>query len=389
MHIGVDATCWQLPRGSGRYTRCLLTALRQIDQLNDYTFFTNAPAVIDALAAIAPVRLVATSKPAIEGAAADRNGSVGDLVAMSRALSDPSIDVLLFPTAFSDVPVFSRAKKVVVIHDVTAECGPGLTRGARVSRWLRTIASMMSRRQADAIATVSDYSRRVLVEHFGLDRERVHVIGGAGDPVFRRLEHPKPTALLVSLGVTGTRRLVTYVGGFSPHESLSRLIEVFGHLADRPDCTDIDLVLVGADRHETFRSAYQETRDRIRTLALDRRVVLTGSLPDADLVALLNLATVLVLPSLTEEYGVAVEAAACGCPVIAAIESPLPELLGEGGLFIDPRNRSELGDALNRVLTARDRQDYMRRAGLAAASRLTWPAVAGDLVRLMQDTTRQ
>jgi glycosyltransferase involved in cell wall biosynthesis len=390
MHIGVDATCWQLPRGFGRHSRCLLTALRQVDPDNHYTFFTDAPAATEELSAIAPVRLVKTSSPTLDAAAANNNRTIGDLVAMSRAMSDRSIDVLLFPTAYSYVPVFSRAKKVVVIHDVTAERYPGLTLDGARSRWLWTIKSTLSRRQADAIATVSDYSRQALVDEFGLDPDRIHVIGEASDPIFRRLEPPRPTARLVSFGLTGARRLVVYLGGFSPHKNVPRLIEAFGHLADREDCTDVDLVLVGGYEHETFHTAYQDTRERIRTLALDRRVILTGFLPDADLVALLNLATVLVLPSMTEGYGLAaIEAAACGCPVIATTESPLPKLLGEGGLYIDPRNPPELLDALNRVLTSRDRQEYMRRAGLAAAARLTWTAAARDLVRLMHDTMLQ
>jgi glycosyltransferase involved in cell wall biosynthesis len=86
-----------------------------------------------------------------------------------------------------------------------------------------------------------------------------------------------------------------------------------------------------------------------------------------------------------EGFGLpAVEAAACGCPVIATTESPLPELLGDAGLYIDPRKPAELLDALNRVLTSPERQAFMRRAGLEAASRLTWTAAAKDLLQLMQ-----
>jgi glycosyltransferase involved in cell wall biosynthesis len=390
MHIGVDATCWQLPRGFGRHTRCLLTALRQVDSDNTYTFFTDSPAVTEELSAIAPVRLVKTSRPTVDAAAANNNRTIVDLAAMTRAMSDRSIDVMLFPTAFSYVPVLSRARKVVVIHDVTVERYPDLTLDDVRSRWSWTITSALSRRQADVIATVSEYSRQGLVDEYELDRERIHVIGAASDPIFRRLDHPRPTARLVSFGLTGARRLVVYVGGFSPHKNVPRLIEAFGHLADREDCTDVDLVLVGGYENETFRTAYQSTRERIRSLALDRRVILTGFLPDADLVALLNLATVLVLPSMTEGFGLAaIEAASCGCPVIATTESPLPDLLGAGGLYIDPQNPAALLDALNRVLTSRDRQEYMRRAGLAAAGRLTWTAAARDLVRLMHDTVRQ
>jgi hypothetical protein len=131
-----------------------VTALGQTDHVNDYTLFTDAPALTEELATIAPVRLVATSKPTIDAAAANRSRSLGDSIAMSRALSDHAIDLLLFPTAYSYVPVVSRAKKVVVIHDLTAERYPG-PNGRVVSRWLWNIKSMMSRRQADAMATVS------------------------------------------------------------------------------------------------------------------------------------------------------------------------------------------------------------------------------------------
>src|SRR4029079_3364479 len=154
MHIGVDATCWQLPRGFGRHTRCLLTALRQVDSDNTYTFFTDSPAATAELSAVAPVRLVKPSSPTIAAPAAATNRTIGDLIAMSRAMSDRSIDVLLFPTAYSYVPVFSRAKKVVFVHDVTAERFPGLTLDGLRSKWMWTIKSTLSRRQADAIATV-------------------------------------------------------------------------------------------------------------------------------------------------------------------------------------------------------------------------------------------
>jgi glycosyltransferase involved in cell wall biosynthesis len=387
MHIGVDATCWLLPRGFGRHTRCLLTALRQIDTENEYTFFVDSRAAADALATIAPVRFVQTSTPTIDAASAHGSRTLSDLVRMSRAMADRSIDVLLFPTAYSYVPVFSRSKKLMVIHDVTAERFPGLTLESRRARWLWNAKSMMARRQADTIATVSEYSRKALVAQFGLDIDRIHIIGEASDPVFRRLEHPRATARLVSLGLAGTRRLVVYVGGFSPHKNLPQLVEAFGHLADRTDCLDVDLVLVGEEEREAFFTCYQEVRDLIRTLGLDPRVVVTGFLQDDDLVTLLNLATVLVLPSMAEGFGLpAIEAAACGCPVIATKESPLPELLGDAGIYIDPRDPAELLDALNRVLTSEERQGQMRRAGLAAASRLTWAAAARDLVQLMQRT---
>ena len=114
MRIGVDATCWLLPRGFGRHTRCLLTALRQVDTENEYIFFTDSPDATEALQAVAPVHLVRTYRPTLAAAAAGGQRRLSVLVAMSRAMSDPSLDLLLFPTVYSYVPVFSRARNDAV-----------------------------------------------------------------------------------------------------------------------------------------------------------------------------------------------------------------------------------------------------------------------------------
>jgi glycosyltransferase involved in cell wall biosynthesis len=89
---------------------------------------------------------------------------------------------------------------------------------------------------------------------------------------------------------------------------------------------------------------------------------------------------VLVLPSLMEGFGLpAVEAAACGCPVIATTASPLPQLLGTGGLYVDPLQPNQLEQALAADLTQPELRLRMRDAGLHAVRRLTWQAAAQQL----------
>jgi glycosyltransferase involved in cell wall biosynthesis len=143
--------------------------------------------------------------------------------------------------------------------------------------------------------------------------------------------------------------------------------------------------MVGEHEKEVFHSEFTRIRGRAQDLNIADRVVFTGYLADEDLVVLLNLATVLVLPSLMEGFGLpAVEAAACGCPVIATKESPLPALLGKGGLYVDPRRPEELESALDCVLRSPDLRAQMREAGLAAAGRLTWEAAAQQMMAVMQ-----
>ena len=149
--------------------------------------------------------------------------------------------------------------------------------------------------------------------------------------------------------------------------------------------------MVGEYEREVFHSSFQKLKSIVQELGLANRVIFTGYLADDDLVILLNLATVLVLPSLMEGFGLpAIEAAACGCPVIATKASPLPGLLGEGGLYIDPAKRNDLELALEACAESE------RAASADACSRsrrpprrLTWDAAARQMINVMQKVVTQ
>jgi glycosyltransferase involved in cell wall biosynthesis len=390
MRIGVDATCWQNTRGYGRHARSLLTALVQQDKENLYTFFMDSTENVEQLPPAAEITLVRASAPTAVAASANGHRSARDMWRMARAMSDASFNLLLFPTIYSYVPVLSPARKIVMIHDVIAETYPDLTMPRRSGRLFWKTKVALGRWQADAVATVSDYSRRGIVEQFGIDPERVYVVGEASDPVFRVIDNPHPTPRLLSLPLNSDNRTVVYVGGFSPHKNLEALVTAFANLARQPSFKDVRLVLVGECKQEVFHSYAGTIRRQIAELNLQDRVMFTGYLPDDELVVLLNLATVSVLPSLIEGFGLpAVEAAACGCPVIATTESPLPALLGEGGLYFNPQQSRELEAALMAVLESETLRRKMSKAGRAAASKLTWKAAAQQMVDLIGKVAAQ
>jgi glycosyltransferase involved in cell wall biosynthesis len=148
--------------------------------------------------------------------------------------------------------------------------------------------------------------------------------------------------------------------------------------------------MVGEYENEVFHSYFGTIRKQVETAGLSDRVIFTGYLPDDELVILLNLSTALVLPSLLEGFGLpAIEAAACGCPVIATTASPLPSLLGAAALFIDPDKQEELEAALNRVLSSAELRRRMREVGLAASRQLTWDAAARQMINVMQKVVAQ
>jgi glycosyltransferase involved in cell wall biosynthesis len=390
LEIGVDATCWNNDRGYGRHARALLSALLENDDDNHYTLFFDAPPRFEPPNAKAKLSFISSRKPTSLAASANGHRSLADMTRASRAMSDRRLDLLIFPTIYSFVPVWSRARKIVFIHDVIAETFPQLTVPRLRSRLFWNAKVALGRMQADALATVSDYSRRKLIEHFRLPADRVAVVGEASDPVFRRLDRPEPSRRLTSLGLIDGGRTVTYVGGFGPHKNLLRLVCAFYSVSLHPEFDDVRLIMVGEFAREVFHTQFEAVRELIAEFGIDDRVVFTGYLPDDDLVVLLNHSTLLALPSLMEGFGLpAIEAAACGCPVIATTASPVPELLGDGCLYIDPESSEQLVGALRAVLASEQLRARMSAAGLEAARRLTWDAAARQLQSVIQEVVQR
>jgi glycosyltransferase involved in cell wall biosynthesis len=385
VRIGVDATCWTNRRGYGRHLRSLLGAALALDRSHHYVLFVDSEPAAEMPAGV-EVRRVRASTPAVEAARSDGRRSLADLWSMSRALAAPELDCLLFPTVYSYVPVFSRAYKIVVIHDVIPEKFPEHVFPTAAGRMYWNLKSLAARRQADLILTVSEFSRRGLIEHFGEPADRIRVVGEAPDAAFRVLDHPKLSERLGGLGLSPEQRLLVFVGGFSPHKNLLPLLDVFAAL----EGSDLRLVLVGDYEKDAFQSCYQEVKERIARPPLEGRVIATGFVPDDELAALLNLATALVLPSQMEGFGLpAIEAAACGLAVVATISSPLPELLGAGALYVDPQDPQSLRWALERVLADPALREQLRRDGLRAASALTWSGAARQLLAVFDQVAHR
>jgi len=380
MRIAVDATCWHNRRGYGRHARALLRALAALDRDNRYTLFLDSIEDAEPTPPECEVRILRAAVPTFRAASAAGHRTLADMSRMSRALSAREFDMVLFPTIYSYVPVFSSARKLIMVHDIIADTYPKLTIPGARERLFWDIKVRLGYWQADALITVSEYSRAGILQRFRVNPRNLFVVGEAADPVFRRLDHPVPGPNLLRLGIDGSRRMALYVGGFSPHKNLEALITAFSRIAARKEFADLLLVMVGDTTGDAFLTCVGTLKARIDALGLRERVIFTGYLDDEDVVVLMNMASVLALPSLMEGFGLpAVEAAACGCPVVATRESPLEGLLGEAGIYVGP-DEAGIEEAMVRVLLSEELRAHMRDCGLAAARGLTWPAAARQMM---------
>ena len=224
-------------------------------------------------------------------------------------------------------------------------------------------------RGAAAIVADSEHSRRAIVARLGLPAERVTVIPvGLG----REFSPATPTAAQRARYGLGAR-YVLYVGNFLPHKNLPRLLRAWAALP-APLRAACRLVLAGGDRAGRAPLAALAT-----SLGLEAGVRFAGLVADEDLPALYGGAVALVLPSLEEGFGLpALEAMACGTPVIASRRGALPEVVDDAG--------RALAAALARLLGSDHERAALARRGLARAAAFTAARTAGRVVDLLETT---
>lgn len=379
MRIGVDACCWANGRGYGRFTRELIKAMVGIAD-DEFILFADdeAAARIDLEAPnLRLVRVVQSASPT-RAAAADGRRSVRDMLRFTRAVWREPLDVFFSPSVYTYFPLPPRLATVVAIHDAIAERFPQLTFASNRARlfWRGKVA--LALRQARLVLTVSDHSARDIETTLGVSRRKIRVAGEAAASIYRPSDSTDQIAeAATNVGLPSGTRWFVYVGGFNPHKHVDHVIRAHAALLRETGDRTPHLLLIGDSTGDVFHGNLQSIRRAITDMGTETLVHWTGFVPDEELRHLHSGALALLLPSECEGFGLpAVEAAACGTPVIATTESPLPDLLAGGGIFVKPRDEQALLDAMRLMACDEGRRAAMGQAALACASTLSWVASA-------------
>jgi glycosyltransferase involved in cell wall biosynthesis len=166
------------------------------------------------------------------------------------------------------------------------------------------------------------------------------------------------------------------VGGFNPHKHVDALVRAHA-AAIRGRANPPHLLLVGTIDKDVFHGDQAGIRAAVREAGTEALVHWTGFVPDEELRHLHSGAVALVLPSACEGFGLpAVEAAACGTPVIATTASPLPGLLQGGGIFVKPGDAGEVEAAMRRLLDDEPLRATMGWMARQKAGELSWERAA-------------
>jgi glycosyltransferase involved in cell wall biosynthesis len=248
----------------------------------------------------------------------------------------------------------------------------------RFAAWYGWLLPRLAQRVRRVI-TISEFSRRRIVEHAGIDLARVVVThcgverrffeGGKGQDVFSHLEIP-PTNYILS------------VGSSEPRKNLRRLMAAW-ELVYKDLPADVWLLLAGGQGDPAIfaDSSLGSLPPRVRQL---------GYVPDDSLPGLYSNALAFVYPSLYEGFGLPpLEAMAGGTAVVAGDRGALPEVVGDAGILIDPLDPSTIAAALLLVIEDDQLRARLETEGRARAARFTWERTATRTWEVLQEAIEE
>ncbi len=277
------------------------------------------------------------------------------------------------------IPPLSPCPTVVTIHDVSFITHPEWF-PTRPRLLMQTLIPLSARR-ADKVICGSEHAAAEISLHCRIPRAKIEVIPYAADPRFVPIPLEQARARVASRYGLANPYLLA-LGLLQPRKNLARLIAAFATLAPRYD--GLELAMVGRRGWQA-----EQVRERVEELGLGDRVRLVGAAEDEDLPYLYSACEMLVYPSLYEGFGLPpLEAMACGAAVIAGQTSSLPEVVGDGGLLIDPYSIAAIGAAIGELLDHPARTAALRAAGLRQAARFSWANCAREHERVYRDVTR-
>ena len=360
LRVGLDAhMVGGHETGNETYVRGLVDGFKTLNDHLDLTVFNVGSAWTEPQSNVR-FRRLATANPYV------RLG----VELPARSLSE-RLDVMHVTYA---MPLWSAAPVVVTIHDICYTTNPEWFS----QRDLRVLSAVVPRsiRRAAHIITASGEARQQIIAHYAVPEARITAIhigpGSGAEPITIEAARKE----LAALGIDPTRPYILAVGNLQPRKNLVRLFDAVNELVRRG--RDLDLVVVGPQhyRADEIISAAGAIADRVR---------FTGYVTDRQLAACYKAASVFVLPSLYEGFGLpALEAMAHGIPVACSNAGSLPEACGDAALLFDPHSTPAIVETIDRILGHPALRRTLSEAGIARAAEFSWRTTAEKTFEIYQ-----
>lgn len=378
MNIGLNVCLWgNHPAGLDRYTIELVKSLTETRNLLKLYLFTPDRKQI---AAFPETGLIVKEKASAKSGSPWQRRICWEQHYLPALLEDTPIHALHAPVYVLPLPyTFPRPiKTVVTVHDVIYRIRPE-DYSPDALAYLNLYVPL-SLKVADHIIAVSECCKRDVIEHFGVDEEKISAIPLAASTQFSPQSKNQIDKFRGDYALP--ENFILYVGSLVKRKNLLFLLESFALMKRKREYHE-KLVLAGGDA--MIGSNRQEIFDKITSLGLDGEVMLTDYFPHRYLPLLYSAASLFVYPSLYEGFGLPpLEAMACGTPVITSNISSLPEVVGNAAIKVSPTDSFELSHAMEKVLEDETLRRDLSKAGLKQAAKFSWRKTAKETLKVYQ-----
>lgn len=298
------------------------------------------------------------------------------------------IDLIHFPyfePFFLALPIYKKYKTVVTVHDLTPIVFPqNFPRGIKGE--IKWQMQKFSLRKSNRIIADSNCSKNDIAKYVGINRNLIDVVYLAAGEQFKTLKTDDLRLKAVKKKFSLPENFALYVGDVTWNKNLPRLIDAI-------KTTNIPLVMVGKNLiNENYDKSnpWNFDMNRINEIAKgDDQIIRLGFVEDEDLVSIYNLATVFVMPSLYEGFGLPIlEAMACGCPVITSKEGSLEEVAGNAAYYIDAYNVESIESGIEKVYKNEQLRNELYKKGFENVKKFSWKKTASDTLDVYRRALR-
>jgi glycosyltransferase involved in cell wall biosynthesis len=293
-------------------------------------------------------------------------------------LSIRRLDLLHSPDFI--LPLRRNYAGVVTVHDLAFLRFPQWVT-PEAARYYGQVRQAMN--SAERVIAVSECTKEDLLELLDVPEEKVRVIYEAAGRPFRPLNLTPSERRVFKGRHLGPGQFAFFISTIEPRKNLPTLLQAFRKMLDR--YADLEphprLIIAGAQGW-----LHEEVFGLMRKLDLGQQVSFIGPVSQQDLVWLYNAARFLVFPSFYEGFGLPpLEAMACGTPVIASNAGSLPEVVGDAGILIDPRDVGGWAEAMAHLWSDGEEREHLRTQGLQQAARFSWERAAQETLEVYQE----
>lgn len=269
---------------------------------------------------------------------------------------------------------FIKCPTIMTIHDLNHLRFPEYY--TRFHEYYYNYIVKPSALRAKKILTVSEFSKKEIVNWLNCESEKVVVTYNGIDEKFKVIEkNDKLRDIKEKYGLP--KKFILYIGNLKPHKNVANLIKAIKKIDQK-----VTLVINGKS-NESLKKIIMENH-------VENKVKFIGYVDDNDLPILYNLAELFIYPSLYEGFGLPpLEAMACGCPVITSNTSSLPEVVGDAGIMVNPYNVEEIARAIDLVLSNENLRKEMIEKGLKQAQKFSWRKTAEETLKVYEEVYKE